>query len=98
MVAVVGLLCAAVVVAVALPLPQARGGDGVRAAVAVAAGQELPIVPTGAVGPISAVLGRDLAGYRVTGLTATNTPQDLRAAFSSTGVTIVSGRLRLGIR
>ena len=48
-------------------------------------------------GPISAVLGRDLPGYGVVGLTATNAEQDLRAEFSSTGVKVVSGRLRLGL-
>ena len=43
------------------------------------------------------MLGRDLPGYRVVGLTATNAEQHLRAVFSSQGVTVVSGRLRLGI-
>ena len=60
-------------------------------------GPGLPVVPLGAVGPISAVLGRDLPGYGVVGLTATNAEQDLRAEFSSTGVKVVSGRLRLGL-
>ena len=63
----------------------------------MAAGPGLPVVPLGAVGPISAVLGRDLPGYGVVGLTATNAEQDLRAEFSSTGVKVVSGRLRLGL-
>ncbi len=97
LVTIVAVLCAAVMAAVGLTPSQARpnGGDG--AAAAPVAGPGLPIVPVGAVGPISAVLGRDLAGYRVVGLTATNAPQDLRAEFSSQGVTVVSGRLRLGI-
>ena len=96
-VAVASLLCATVMVAAALPLSQARGGGAARPAVAVPAGPELPIVPAAAVGPISTLLGRDLPGYRVDGLTASNKAQNLRAVFSSAGVTVVSGRLHLGI-
>ena len=92
----VAVLCAAGVTAIGLTPSQAvRGGRG--GAVVAVAGTKLPIVPLGAVGRISAVLGRDLPGYRVAGLTATNPAQGLRTAFSSRGVTIVSGRLRLGI-
>ena len=80
LVAVAAFLCAAVVVAVSLTPSQAPGGGGARASVAVGAGPALPIVPVGAVGPISAALGRDLPGYRVVRLTVTNAEQDLRAA------------------
>jgi hypothetical protein len=97
LVAAVALLCAAVVVAVSLPSAQVRVGGGAPAAVTVPSGPQLPIAPLAAVGPISAVLGRDSAAYRVGDLTATNAEQDMRAQFSSRGVTVVSGRLRLGI-
>ena len=97
LVAMVAIVCAASVTAAGLtPSPGGRAGGG-GAGAAVAAGPGLPVVPLGAVGPISAVLGRDLPGYRVVGLTATNAEQALRAEFSSRGVTVVSGRLRLGI-
>ena len=97
LVTMVAVLCAAVVAAAGLT-PSPGGTEQAGAAlVATAAGPGLPVVPPGAVGPISAVLGRDLPGYRVVGLTATNAEQDLRAEFSSRGVKVVSGRLRLGI-
>ena len=96
LVTVLAVLCAAVIAALGLSrrrdgLVEAELGRRWRR------GPGLPVVPLGAVGPISAVLGRDLPGYGVVGLTATNAEQDLRAEFSSTGVKVVSGRLRLGL-
>ncbi len=93
--ALAAIVCVAMVIAIVLPLRAVQfGGAGPSAA---QAGPSLATVPLGAVGPISAVLGRDLPGYRVTGLATTNAEQDLRATFSSSGVTVVSGGLRLGI-
>ena len=100
LVAMVAIVCAACVTAAGLTSSSPGGradGGGAGAALAMAAGPGLPVVPPRAVGPISAVLGRDLPAYRVVGLTATNAEQDLRAEFSSRGVKVVSGRLRLGI-
>ncbi len=88
------LLCALAVTAAALTSSLPR--TGARTAV-TGVGPGLPIVPGRAVGPISAVLGRDLPGYRVEDLTAANPGQRFRAEFSSRGVTVISGRLRLRI-
>ncbi len=100
----VAVLCAAVVAAFGLaPSVAGRsGGGGVVAPVPgpglqPVAGPGIQIVPMGAVGPISAVLGSDLPSYRIADLATTNVAKDLRAVFSSRGVTVVSGRLRLGI-
>ncbi len=97
-VTLMALVGAVVMAAAGLAPSQPRtAGTGVTAAGVTAAGPGLPIVPISALGPISAVLGRDLPGYRIEGLTATNPEQRLRAEFSSRGVTVISARLRLGL-
>ncbi len=52
-------------------------------------------LPAAARGPVSAVLGAELGGYRIVGLRASNLQQRLSAQFSAQGVTVVSGRGRL---
>jgi hypothetical protein len=84
--AVVLVLGAAIV---ALPAAPARH--------AVTARHGLASLPTAAQGPISAALGRDEPAYRVLHLRAANPAQHLRAAFSPGGVTVASGKARLGI-
>jgi hypothetical protein len=56
-------------------------------------------LPAAARAPISAALGRDMAGYRITGLTATNRAQRFSARFVSSGVVVHSGatRFELGL-
>ncbi len=93
-VAVVALLCVAALVLAGLTPSYVGGG---RAGVGAATGAGLAILPVAAEGPISAVLGRDLRGYRVEGLVASNPVQRFRAVFSRRGVAVVSGRMRLGL-
>ncbi len=90
----VALLCVAALAAAWLTPASVGGG---RAGVGAAAGGGLGIVPVAAAGPISAVLGRDLIGYRVVGLAANNPVQRFSAVFSRRGVTVRSGRMRLGL-
>ena len=57
----------------------------------------LTSLPAGAQGPVSAALGQDEPAYRVTALQALNPAQHLRAGFSRGGVTVASGKARLGM-
>ncbi|MGO9973090.1 MAG: FG-GAP repeat protein [Solirubrobacteraceae bacterium] len=93
-VAAAALLCVAALALAGLTPSSVNGG---RAGVGAAAGGGLAILPVAAEGPISAVLGRDLPGYRVEGLAASNPVQRFRAVFSRRGVAVVSGRMRLGL-
>ncbi len=56
-------------------------------------------LPVAAQGPISAVLGRNDRAYWIQGARAVNPAQSLRLRFSSSGVTVASGRgyVRLGV-
>jgi hypothetical protein len=54
-------------------------------------------LPLAAKGPISAALGRENPAYRVAGLEAINPAQRLRSSFSRHGVTVTSGKARLGM-
>ena len=54
-------------------------------------------LPAAAQGPISAALGADARAYRVRGLQAVNPAQRLGVAFTRRGVTVASGRARLGL-
>jgi hypothetical protein len=57
----------------------------------------LESLPLTAQGPVSAALGQDEPAYRVTALRAVNPAQHLRAGFSSHGVTVTTGKARLGM-
>ena len=57
----------------------------------------LESLPLAAQAPVSAALGHDDRAYRVTALQALNPAQHLRASFSRAGVTVASGRARLGM-
>jgi FG-GAP repeat len=57
----------------------------------------LTSLPLAAQSPVSAALGHDQPAYRVTALKALNPAQHLRAGFSRGGVTVASGKARLGI-
>jgi hypothetical protein len=57
----------------------------------------LASLPLAAQGQISATLGRDGATYRVKDLQAIDPAQHLRASFSRRGVTVASGKARLGL-
>ena len=57
----------------------------------------LTSLPLAAQGPVSAALGQDGPAYRVKGLRAGNPAQHLRAGFSRHGVTVASGKARLGM-
>jgi FG-GAP repeat len=57
----------------------------------------LTSLPLTAQGPVSAALGQDEPGYRVTALRANNPAQHLRAGFSRYGVTVAVGKARLGM-
>jgi FG-GAP repeat protein len=57
----------------------------------------LTSLPLAAQGPVSAALGREEPAYRVAGLQAINPAQRLRAGFARAGVTVVSGKARLGM-
>jgi hypothetical protein len=59
--------------------------------------QGLESLPLGAQGQVSAALGHDEPAYRVTALQAVNPAQHLRAGFSRRGVTVASGKARLGM-
>jgi hypothetical protein len=80
----------ALVAAVAV-LSSLTASEAGRARRAVAAPHALASVPLAARGPVSAVLGRDTAAYRLAGLHARNPAQRLRTAFSPSGATVVSG-------
>ncbi|HMD51908.1 MAG TPA: hypothetical protein VKG62_04280 [Solirubrobacteraceae bacterium] len=54
-------------------------------------------LPLAAQGPVSAALGADERSYDFTGLRAVNPAQRLRIGFSRAGVTVASGRARLGL-
>jgi hypothetical protein len=86
-----GVVAAAGCVAALLTL---SGGAAERA---TAARHGLESLPLAAQGPVSAALGRDEPAYRVTALQAVNPAQRLRAGFSRGGVTVVSGKARLGM-
>ena len=57
----------------------------------------LQSLPMAAQGPVSAALGSGRSAYGVTGLEAVNPAQHLRADFSRHGVTVASGKARLGM-
>jgi hypothetical protein len=78
-------------VAMLVTLP---GGTAERATTARRGLESLPLA---AQGPVSAALGHDDPAYRVTALQALNPAQHLRAGFSRGGVTVASGRARLGM-
>lgn len=92
---VVGLLVGVMTVfgclAALVALP---GGTAWRATTARHGLENLPLT---AQGPVSAALGHDEPAYRVTALQAANPAQHLRAGFSRHGVTVASGRARLGM-
>ncbi len=71
-----------------------RGGGAGRA---TTARHGLESLPLSAQGKVSAALGHDEPAYRVTALQAVNPAQHLRASFSRRGVTVASGRVRLGM-
>ena len=71
------------------------GGTAERA---TTARHGLTSLPLAAQGPVSAALGSERPAYGVTGLAAVNPAQRLRAGFSRDGVTVASGRARLGMR
>ena len=56
-------------------------------------------LPVSAQGPISAAVGRNDRAYWIQGARAVNPDQSLRLRFSSSGVTVASGRgyVRLGV-
>ena len=87
----VGVAAAAGCVAALLTLP---GGTAERA---TTARHGLTSLPLAAQGPVSAALGSEEPAYRVTGLEAVNPAQHLRAGFSRHGVTVASGKARLGM-
>ncbi|MGA2163451.1 MAG: hypothetical protein ABSH36_03170 [Solirubrobacteraceae bacterium] len=64
---------------------------------ATTARHALTSLPLAAQGPVSAALGSDQPAYRVEALRAVNPAQRLGASFSRGGVTVVSGKARLGI-
>ncbi len=90
-VVLMGVVAAAGCVAALLTLP---GGGAGHAATARHGLESLPLA---AQGPVSAALGQDEPAYRVAGLQAVNPAQHLRAGFSSRGVTVASGKARLGM-
>jgi len=89
------LLTAVVVVGVA-----AIAGAAMRGGPAHTQSRGFAGLPAAARGPISAALGAQEPGYRITGLRTRNAGQRLDAAFSPTGVTIrgAGGRLRLALQ
>jgi hypothetical protein len=87
----VGIVAALGCVAALVTLP---GGTAGRA---TTARHGLTSLPPAAQGPVSAALGHEEPAYRVTALQAVNPAQRLRASFSRTGVTVASGRTRLGM-
>jgi hypothetical protein len=54
-------------------------------------------LPLSAQGPVSAALGQDEPVYRVAGLEAVNPAQHMHVGFSRRGVTVASGKARLGM-
>jgi hypothetical protein len=87
----VGVAAAAGCVAALLTPP---GGTAERA---TTARHGLTSLPMAAQGPVSAALGSEKPAYGVTGLEAVNPAQHLRAGFSRHGVTVSSGKARLGM-
>jgi hypothetical protein len=87
-----GVAAALGCVAALLTLP--GGGTTGRATTARHGLESLPLT---AQGPVSAALGHDQPAYRVTALRAVNPAQHLRAGFSRRGVTVVSGKAKLGM-
>ena len=87
----VGVVAALGCVAALLTLP---GGAPGRATMARRGLTSLPLT---AQGPVSAALGQDEQAYRVMALQAVNPAQHLRASFSRAGVTVASGKARLGM-
>ncbi len=71
--------------------------SGGTARPATTASHGLASLPLAAQGPVSAVLGQDESAYGVTALQAVNRAQHLHAGFSRRGVTVTSGRARLGM-
>jgi len=90
-VVLVGVIAAAGCVATLATL---RHGTPARATTARHGLESLPLT---AQGPISAALGQDEPAYRVAGLQVVNPAQHLHAGFSRDGVTVVSGKARLGV-
>ncbi len=70
----------------------AETGSGRQLRAAPEADGGLASLPIAAQGPVSAVLGRDWASYRIAGFKARNPAQRLALAFSPRGVTIAAGR------
>jgi hypothetical protein len=87
----VGVVVALGCVAALLTPPGATTGR------ATTARRGLTSLPLTAQGPVSAALGHDEPAYRVTALQAVNPAQHLRASFSRAGVTVASGKARLGM-
>jgi hypothetical protein len=87
----VGVVAALGCVAALITLPVGTAGR------ATTARHGLTSLPLSAQGPVSAALGRDEPAYRVAGLQAVNPAQHLRASFLRAGVTVASGRARLGM-
>ncbi len=92
---VVLLLVVAAAAGWAAALLTPPGGTAERA---TTARHGLTSLPLAAQGPVSAALGSERPAYGVTGLAAVNPAQRLRAGFSRDGVTVASGRARLGMR
>ncbi len=63
--------------------------------------ESLLSLPLAAQGPVSAALGADRAGYRVSGaggvISASNPAQRLHATFTAAGVSVAAGSARLGL-
>jgi FG-GAP repeat len=81
------LLCAAIALAAIDPPDRAVAPPGTGF-------ERLPVT---AQGPVSAAIGRATPAYRVAGGTARNPAQGFSARFSPAGVTVRTGRVRLGI-
>ncbi len=90
-------LVAGALVAVILSMPGPGSGSTAGAPPAGAGPTALLRLPAAAQGPISAALGRDLAGYRMTGLGVENPAQRLSARFGPGGATVAAGRARFEI-
>ena len=86
---------AAVAAGCAAALHSAAPGE--TAEHATTARNGLTSLPMAAQGPVSAALGSESGAYRVTGLQAVNPAQHLHAGFSRNGVTVASGKARLGM-
>ena len=71
--------------------PVQSAHSGVQALARTAHTDGLSTLPLAARGPVSAALGAAEAGYRITGLRASNPAQALRLTFATAGVTVASG-------